>query len=120
MAQLTTVFRDPTVNMMCDLLGDGIGNSENSDGFWVDVSGYDKIALGIIATAAATVEIRGSMSSTPPDDNSYDGFLLFSPTDVPAFSGAGEIIVAIKTPIHWLKVKVTANSGQVNAPLIAV
>ena len=123
-------FLDRSQNVEGDLLGNLImgpaGKLANvtplsgiSDGEWIEVKQYDKIALGIIASAAATVEIRGSMAVAKPA-NSYDGYLLYSATDVPAFTEAGEIVVGIKTPLRWLKVKVTANAGNLMAPFIGI
>lgn len=126
-------FMDSNLNVEGDLLGTLVfGNPADlteltditpmtgtTNGTWIEVKKYDKIALGIIASAAATVEIRGSMAVAKPA-TSYDGYRLFSALEVPAFTTAGEIIVGIKTPLRWLKVKVTANSGNLMAPFIGV
>ena len=124
-------FADPTVNMKGDLLGrPGTGTS---NGFWVNVEGYDKICLGVITTGAGTFLICGHMGVGTPDDTD-DGFPLYFGQSASPASGAtldpttGQIAVtaanqvpcAVKTPIGWIKVKVIANAGTMSAPFRAV
>jgi len=49
--------------------------------------------------------------------NSYDGYQLFV---TKTYAAPTEEILAIKTPLRWLKVKVTANTGNVLSPFIGV
>jgi hypothetical protein len=120
-------FRDTNLNVEGDLLGTLVVDSENrltsvtplsgtSDGVWIEVKQYDKIALGLIGNAAATLRVCGSMAVAAPA-NSSDGYPLFADK---VYTGTFEEIVAIKTPVHWLKVKAVANSGLVSAPFIGV
>ena len=113
MPAFTNVFMDPALNIMGDLLGDEVSTT---DGEWVDISGYDKLCLGILVTVSATVIVCGSMASSRPL-SSYHGASLFG---TKVYAAPAEEILAIKTPIHWLKVRVTANGGQVNCPFIGV
>ena len=87
-----------------------------TDGEWIETKSYDKIALGLICSAAASFVICGSMAVAKPA-NSYDGYDLFG---TKTYAAASEEIVAIKTPLRWLKVKVLTNGGLVSAPFIGV
>ena len=120
-------FRDTNLNVEGDLLGTLVLDSNNnligvtplagtSNGEWIEVKQYDKICLGLIGNAAATLRVCGSMAVAKPA-NSSDGYPLFADK---VYTGAFEEIVAIKTPIRWLKVKAVANSGLVSAPFIGV
>lgn len=120
-------FIDPRANVEGDLLGDLILDefhalisvtpmAGTTDGEWIQTKSYDKICVGIIVDTSATLIICGSMSVVQPA-NSYDGYSLFG---TKTYAAAGEEILAIKTPIRWLKVKVTANGGLVSAPFIGV
>ena len=120
-------FPDPKANVEGDLLGELVLDKENkllsviplsgtTNGQWIETKSYDKIAVGIIVGTSATVIICGSMAVAKPADT-YDGISLFG---TKVYAAAAEEIVAIKTPVRWLKVKVTANGGLVSAPLIAV
>ena len=123
-------FTDPKANVEGDLLGELILDSQNkltgvvplvgtTDGTWIQTKSYDKMCLGIWADTSGTYAVCGSMLVEQPPD-SYDGFLLFNSTDAPPFASAGENILAVKTPLRWLKVKVTANGGNMLAPFIGV
>ena len=120
-------FVDPKANVEGDLLADLVLDAENklvgviplsgtTNGTWVETKSYDKIAVGIIVDTSATAIICGSMAVAKPADT-YDGVSLFG---TKVYAAAAEEIIAIKTPVRWLKVKVTANGGLVSAPLIAV
>jgi hypothetical protein len=113
MGKWVRTFSDPTVNIEGDLL-DGVTGL--TDGEWVDVRGYDKICLGLIVSATATVKVCGSMAIGQPD-SSYHGDQIF-PDKV--YAAPAEELLAIKTPIRWLKARVTANTGTVSAPFIGV
>lgn len=120
-------FTDPKANVEGDLLGDLVLDAENkltsviplagtTNGEWVETKAYDKICLGIIVDTSATLIICGSMAVAKPA-NSYDGASLFG---TKTYAAAAEEILAIKTPVRWLKVKVTANGGLISAPFIGV
>ena len=120
-------FTDPKANVEGDLLGELVLDKENkllsvaplsgtTNGTWIETKSYDKIAVGIIVDTSATAIICGSMAVAKPADT-YDGVSLFG---TKVYAAAAEEIIAIKTPVRWLKVKVTANGGLVSAPLIAV
>lgn len=120
-------FRDTNLNVEGDLAGTLVLDSDNnltsvtplsgtSVGVWIEVKQYDKIAVGLIGSAAATLRVCGSMAVAAPA-NSSDGYPLFADY---VETGAFELIVAIKTPLRWLKVNVVANSGLVSAPFIGV
>ena len=120
-------FVDPKANVEGDLLGELVLDKENkllsviplsgtTNGQWIETKSYDKIAVGIIVDTSATAIICGSMAVAKPPDT-YDGVSLFG---TKVYAAAAEEIIAIKTPVRWLKVKVTANGGLVSAPLIAV
>ena len=121
-------FVDPKANVEGDLLGTLVLDAENklasvipltgtTNGTWVETKAYDKICLGIIVDTSATLIICGSMAVAKPNDSSYDGVSLFG---TKVYAAATEEILAIKTPVRWLKVKVTANGGYVSAPFIGV
>ena len=129
--KLDFTFADPAVNMKGDLLGKpGTGTS---NGFWVNVEGYDKICLGVITTGAGTFLVCGHMGLGAPDD-SDDGFPLYygqSASPAPgatldpttgqiAVTAANQVPCAVKTPIGWIKVKPIANAGSMSAPFRAV
>lgn len=118
-------FSDSNQNIEGDLLGtlvfgpddtliDIIPLSGTSDGEWIEIKKYDKICLGLIPSATATFKVCGSMAIAKPA-NSVHGFQLFIDQVLSA-----EVILALKTPLRWLKVRVTANSGNVSAPFIGV
>jgi hypothetical protein len=123
-------FSDSNQNIEGDLLGtlvfddtgdptklsDIIPLSGTSDGVWIEVKKYDKICLGLICDAAATFKVCGSMAIAQPA-NTVHGYQLFSDK---VYTGAYQEILALKTPLRWIKVRVTANSGNVSAPLIGV
>ena len=120
-------FTDPKANVEGDLLGELVLDAENklasvipltgtTDGTWIETKSYDKICLGIIVDTSATLIICGSMAVVKPA-SSYDGISLFG---TKIYAAAAEEILAIKTPVRWLKVKVTANGGLVSAPFIGV
>jgi hypothetical protein len=119
-------FPDSQSNIEGDLVGtlvitDNILTSVTplagtSAGEWIEVKKYDKIAVGLIGDAAATLRVCGSMAVAKPA-NSSDGYPLFADK---VYVGAFEEVVAIKTPIRWIKVRVVANSGNVSAPFIGV
>ena len=120
-------FTDPKANVEGDLLGNPILDAENkllsviplagtTNGTWIETKSYDKICVGIIVDTSATLIICGSMAVAKPLDT-YDGVSLFG---TKVYAGAAEEIMAIKTPVRWLKVKVTANGGLVSAPFIGV
>ena len=120
-------FTDPKANVEGDLLGNLILDAENkllsviplagtTNGTWIETKSYDKICVGIIVDTSATLIICGSMAVAKPLDT-YDGVSLFG---TKVYAGAAEEIMAIKTPVRWLKVKVTANGGLVSAPFIGV
>ena len=120
-------FRDTNLNVEGDLVGTLVLDSQDnlisvtplsgtSVGTWIQVKQYDKIAVGLIGSAAATLRVCGSMAVAAPA-NSSDGYPLF-PDKV--YAGAFEEIMAIKTPLRWIKVNVVANSGNVSAPFIGV
>ena len=120
-------FRDTNLNVEGDLLGTLVLDSQDnltsvtplsgtSVGTWIQVKQYDKIAVGLIGSAAATLRVCGSMAVAAPA-NSSDGFPLFADK---VYTGAFEEIVAIKTPLRWIKVNAVANSGLVSAPFIGV
>lgn len=120
-------FSDPKANVEGDLLGELVLDTQDkllsvtpmagtTDGEWIQTKSYDKICVGIIVDTSATLVICGSMAIEQPL-SSYDGYSLFG---TKTYAAAGEEILAIKTPIRWLKVKVTANGGLVSAPLIGV
>jgi hypothetical protein len=64
----------------------------------------------------APPKVCGSMLVAQPL-NSYDGYQLFV---TKTYAAPTEEILAIKTPLRWLKVKVTANTGNVLSPFIGV
>ena len=120
-------FTDPKANVEGDLLGNLVLDAENklllviplagtTNGTWIETKSYDKICVGIIVDTSATVIICGSMAIAKPLDT-YDGVSLFG---TKIYAAAAEEIVAIKTPVRWLKAKVTANGGNVSAPFIGV
>ena len=120
-------FSDPKANVEGDLLGELVLDKENkllsviplsgtTNGTWIETKSYDKICVGIIVDTSATLVICGSMAVAKPLDT-YDGVSLFG---TKTYAAAAEEIMAIKTPVRWLKVKVTANGGKVSAPFIGV
>ena len=121
-------FTDPKANVEGDLLGTLVLDAENkllsvtplfgtSNGKWIEVKSYDKICLGLIVDTSGTFIVCGSMQVAKPNDDSYDGVSLFG---TKVYAAAAEEILAIKTPVRWLKVKVPANGGNVSAPFIGV
>ena len=121
-------FTDPKANVEGDLLGELVLDAADrllsvipltgiTNGTWVETKSYDKICLGIIVDTSATLVICGSMAVAKPSDSAYDGVSLFG---TKVYAAAAEEIMAIKTPVRWLKVKVTANGGKVSAPFIGV
>jgi hypothetical protein len=121
-------FTDPKANVEGDLLGELVLDAENklvsvipltgtTDGQWIQTKSYDKICVGIIVDTSATLIICGSMAVAKPSDSANDGVSLFG---TKVYAAAAEEILAIKTPVRWLKVKVTANGGLVSAPFVGV
>lgn len=121
-------FTDPKANVEGDLLGELILDHADrllsvtplagtSNGKWIEVKSYDKICLGLIVDTSGTFIVCGSMQVAKPNDDSYDGVSLFG---TKVYAAAAEEIMAIKTPIRWLKVKCTANGGNAWAPFIGV
>ena len=120
-------FTDPKANVEGDLLGELVLDGADrllsvtplagtTNGTWLETKSYDKICVGIIVDTSATVIICGSMVVAKPLDT-YDGVSLFG---TKTYVAAEEEILAIKTPVRWLKVKVTANGGNISAPFIGV
>ena len=85
------------------------------------VSGFrPNLTTRFVWASSWTPPPRSSSAAAWPSSsqlNSYDGYSLFG---TKTYAAAAEEILAIKTPIRWLKVKVTANGGLVSAPLIGV
>lgn len=111
------IFQDPVPDLYGDLLLAMDGKPTDAatlDGGWMNVQGYDKISVHVIIPTTGTVQICGSNEhidgASGPDN---DGYQLFP--DITSSQ-----IVSIKTPLKWLKAKVTANGGQIQAPFIAV
>jgi hypothetical protein len=96
------IFQDPTTNLRGKLLD---AMASTTDGEWVDVAGFDKISLHLVISATATVKICGSNEVGPL--NSSHGYQIFP-------DKTASEIVAIKTPLRWIKARVTANSGTVD------
>ena len=120
-------FTDPKANVEGDLLGDLVLDAQNklinviplsgtTNGQWIQTKSYDKMCLSLWCDTAATFEVCGSMLVAQPL-NSYNGYQLFV---TKTYAAPTEEILAIKTPLRWLKVKVTANTGNVLSPFIGV
>ena len=76
------------------------------DGVWVDVGDQMEVAVHVIISATGTVEIHGSNESTKPLD-SADGVVIGTVT-------ADDLSLIVPVP-RWLKAKVTANTGTIDA-----
>jgi len=135
--------RDKTTNLSGDLLADAgtPGLSGTTPGQWLDVSSWDKLSVTLIASATGAEflvcvsninpQSDGTVPPTPPS-NSYDGAPWFvenfsspvatqnSTSGLITFTGAGEVVIPVKIPVGWIKVKVVANSGVVSAPIHGV
>jgi len=143
-------FMDSPLNIEGDLLGNLIIGPDKALlkviplagtglGQWIEVKKYDKICIGLWCDTSATLLICGSqLVALPPIyapqlPASYDGDPLYygqtgalnSVASIDAsgnviFTGPGEAILGIKTPLRWIKVKPTANGGNVLASIIGV
>lgn len=90
------------------------------NGSWLNILGMDKISIHIVI-ANATVTIHGSNESGPADNT--DGVDLVAAGLTQLATNAtitASTIIAIKIPLKWVKVKVTAVAGSVSAYLVAV
>ena len=96
-------YRDPTKDIEGALLEDQVGTT---DGEWVCVQGYDKVSIHVLIAATGTVKLCGSNEPAPA--NSDHGYQIFD--DI-----TNSKIVALKTPIKWIKARVTATTGLVSA-----
>jgi len=92
-------YRDPTKDIEGALLEDQVGTT---DGAWISIQGYDKVSIHVIIAATGTVKLCGSNGPAPPD--SEHGYQIFD--DI-----TNSKIVALKTPIKWIKARVTATTG---------
>ena len=119
MSATSSTFKDPTVNLHGNLL-DAV--APPSDGEWMNVEGYDKISIHLIVTSGATAVLCGSNKDNPL--NSDDGVDLVAAGLVSNIAVGTSLtsgtIASIKTPLKWIKVKLTGSSGAVSAPFVAV
>ena len=119
MSATSSTFKDPTVNLHGTLL-DAVAPA--SSGEWVNVEGYDKISVHLIIATGPTAFLCGSNKDNPL--NSDDGVDLVAAGLVSNITTGTSLtastIASIKTPLKWLKVKLTGSSGTVSAPFVAV
>ena len=120
MPATSSTFRDPTTNMHGDLLGPAVAPAVS--GNWVYVEGYDKISVHLIIVTGPTAFLCGSNKDNPLDSD--DGVDLVAAGLVSNITAGTSItastIAVIKTPLKWLKVKLTGSSGSASAPFVAV
>ncbi len=119
-------YDDPQKNVIGELLGTFVEDdggrpisvtpaTGTPTGPWIEVKSYDKICLSLYADASATFKVYGTNLMAPAAN--YYGMELFADQTL---ASAGEIILAIKTPIRWIRVQVTANAGNVLAPFTGI
>jgi hypothetical protein len=81
--------------------------SSTSDGAWVDAMDFFTGSVDVIISATGTVKLMGSDAPTKPAD-ATDGRQIGS--DITTSSQ-----YTMDAPAHWIKAKVTANTGQIDA-----
>src|SRR5208337_1869827 len=119
-------YDDPQKNVTGELLGTFVEDdggrpisvtpaTGTSTGPWIELKSYDKISLSLWADGDATFQVFGSNLMAPQSTDV--GMELFSDQTI---SGGGEIILAIKTPIRWIRVHPTSNNGNVLAPFTGI
>ena len=119
MPATSSTFKDPTVNLHGNLLDAVV---PPSNGEWMNVEGYDKISVHLIIATGPTAFLCGSNKDNPLDSD--DGVDLVAAGLVSNItvgtSLTSSTIASIKTPLKWLKVKLTGSSGSASAPFVAV
>jgi len=119
-------YDDPQKNVIGELLGTFVEDdggrpvavtpaTGTPTGPWIEVKSYDKICLSLWADTSATFKVFGSNLMDPTLPGA--GMQLFADQTL---STPGEIILAIKTPLRWIMVQVTANGGNVLAPFTGI
>lgn len=86
------------------LLDAETGATDN--GVWVDVSDQMEVAVHVTFSSTGTVELHGSCVDPKPTD-ATDGEIIGTVT-------ADDLSLIVPVP-RWLKAKVTANGGTINA-----
>jgi hypothetical protein len=82
-----------------------------TDGQWVNVRCIHSLSIHVTGITTATVEVDGSNAPTQPANNTH-GVKIGA--DITA-----NALVALTTPLEWLKVRVTAHTtATINAYLV--
>ena len=78
-----------------------------SNGQWFSVQGLEKKTIHFVFSGVATAKLMVSNAIDQPD-NTVDGVQFGN--DITA-----DALVEMKSPVKWMKVKVTAGAGKVSA-----